>query len=130
MFITLLGPEQFTLPDGQRVRYISDYLAWHRVNLNPTARGEHVWSPLPASVEHGRWLCHCVCGAGLLTRPELPIACCIWCGNIYERIEFPKHWRDIERVLLLRPMREQQNWIGESVATLIAENAEHSIGVS
>lgn len=129
MFITLAGPEQFTFDDGRRVRNIGEYLEWHARNLNPTARGEHFHSPMPVVIEHGRWLVHCICGVGLLTRPEMPIACCIWCGNIYDTITFPVNWRTIERVLLRRPMREQQNWLGETVDALLAENEEH-LGVA
>jgi len=84
--------------------------------------------PLPAFVNHGRWVAVCPCGAGIGVDPDDPDAGCIECGRIY-RIDFPPpaQVRRIERALLLRP-EANQNWErGETVADLERENRDRRV---
>jgi len=42
------------------------------------------------------------------------------------RVDIPTNYQQIERVLLERPNRENQNWLpGETLDDLLRENKEH-----
>lgn len=110
----LLGPEQLSFYPGRRVSSPEEYLGWHATAV--TSRGGDPWdSPTPtkARVNHGRWIADCVwCGTGMLTRPEWGVAYCGECGARYRvgRVIFPADVRGLERALLVRVRRDQQNW--------------------
>ena len=110
----LLGPEQLLLSPGRRVSSPAEYLGWHVSVI--TNRGGDPWDspePTKARVNHGRWIADCVwCGTGMLTRPEWGVAYCGECGARYhkDQVEYPEEHKDIERILLRRVRRDQQNW--------------------
>ena len=123
----LLGPEQLLFGPGQRVSSPEEYLAWHVSVV--TRRGGDPWDspePTKAYVNHGRCVANCVwCKTGMLTRPDWGLACCGECGARYspERVHFPEHYDAIEKILLVRVRRDQQNWDDrQGVAELEKEN--------
>jgi hypothetical protein len=79
-----------------------------------------------ARVEHGRWIANCPCYACVLVHPEWSHAGCLECGRWWP-VVFPGNWRDIEDVLLARPMASQRGWIGESIEKLEGENRAHGV---
>ncbi|MCP4299433.1 MAG: hypothetical protein GY783_02505 [Gammaproteobacteria bacterium] len=111
---SLLGPEQLLLNPGRRVSTAAEYLAWQKFHV--TLRGGAPWdSPerAMARVNHGRWIADCLwCRSGMLTRPEMGVAYCAECGALYHKtqVEYPRESDAIERILLRRVRREQQNW--------------------
>src|SRR5262245_4308927 len=126
-FTAIDGPESLTFADGRHVRTPDDYRAWYVVHLNPSARGERAPQPIHAHVNHGRWICRCICDNGLLTRPGWGVAYCIHCGNQYHVVVYPSDWQAIEWLLLERPQRAQQNWHpGETLHDLADENIAHA----
>lgn len=148
-FSRILGPETLARPvtvrvDGaeliayRRIQTPEDYCAWHDDAIE--LGGGLAWDspePVRAEVREGRWTAHCRWCAEhgrntlMLTRPDWRLACCAECGARYEgdMVVFPDTEDEITEALLLRPLRENQNWLlGEAVADLIAENAEHGVG--
>ena len=123
----LQGPEQLLLEPGRRVTSREEYLAWHISAV--TFRGGNVWdSPeqVKTYINHGRWVADCFwCKNGMLTRPDWRLACCSECGARYHlgRIVYPKNYKAIEKILLRRVRRDQQNWDDrQSVGELEKEN--------
>lgn len=125
----ILGPEQLSLSPGRRVSSPAEYAAWQMSHV--TRRGGDAWdSPesIKAYVNHGRWVADCFwCKTGMLTRPAWGVAYCGECGARYGPglVDYPSD-RDqqlIERTLLRRVRREQQNWDDrQSVEELAGEN--------
>lgn len=81
-------------------------------------------------VNHGIWKVRCYCtaperpfpfGEYPIYSPEWKLACCFACGAIYDGIEPPDRWEEIEAILLKRSVMEQRNWTTESVEELAAE---------
>lgn len=65
--------------------------------------------PVYARVWQGQWIADCECGGACFVDPDEPIFFCFGCLNRKnsEKIRpvvFPEHWREIEKVLLLRPV--------------------------
>lgn len=123
----LLGPEQLMCFPGRRVSSPAEYLAWHTTVV--TRRAGTPWdSPEPTTiyVNHGRWIADCVwCGTGMLTRPDWGIAYCGECGARYhsDQVEYPEEHEAIEKILLRRVRRDQQNWdVRQTVDELELEN--------
>jgi hypothetical protein len=123
----LLGPEQLLFSPGRRVSSPEEYLGWHVSVV--TRRGGNPWDspePTKAYVNHGRWVANCVwCLTGMLTQPHWRIACCGECGARYSsaRVHFPENIEAIEKILLRRVRRDQQNWDDrQSVDELKKEN--------
>ena len=135
----LLGPEQLSLSPGRRVSSVVEYLAWHVSVV--TRRGGEPWDSnesVKAHVNHGRWIADCFwCGTGMLTRPEIGVAYCGECGARYHKgqgvivmsvslvgfVKYPAEYRAIEKILLKRVRRDQQNWDDrQSVGDLEREN--------
>ena len=123
----LLGPEQLSFYPGRRVSSPVEYLGWQVSMI--TQRGGDPWdSPEPtrARVNHGRWIVDCVwCNSGILTRPQWGVAYCGECGARYhiEQVEFPPQYKAIEKILLRRVRRDQQNWDHtQTVGDLASEN--------
>jgi hypothetical protein len=117
--------------DKSRVTSAASYLGWHQERL-AEAETVKAWAcdlPVPARINHGRWLTDCPnCHGGALTHPEWKLACCGECGCIMRRVEFPEMVAAIETVLLARATRDVQNWVPpETVADLLRENAEHGV---
>ncbi len=128
----LLGPEQLLFEPGRRVSSPAEYLAWHTSVV--TGRGGDPWdSPkgAEARVNWGRWVANCAwCGTGMLTRPDWGIACCGECGARYspDRVRFPERYDTIEKILLRRVRRDQQNWDKrQSVEELEQENQSSEV---
>lgn len=87
--------------------------------------------PLKAFVNHGRWLVICPhCGGGEKVWEE-GLMMCFSCFNSYighklRKTSFPKYRRQIEELLILRPL-DNRNWeLNEKVEDLERENAEHA----
>lgn len=123
----LLGPEQLSFYPGRRVSTHVEYLGWHVSMV--THRGGNPWdSPEPtrARVNHGRWIADCIwCSTAMLTRPEWGVAYCGECGARYhiDEVEFPKEYKAIEKILLQRVRRDQQNWeFPQTPGDLASEN--------
>jgi len=77
-----------------------------------------------AYVNHGRWVADCPCnGAELVAPGELMV--CGSCGARNE-VKFPANIDGIEGALEMRPPTNQ-NWHGESVESLVAENIDHGL---
>jgi hypothetical protein len=85
--------------------------------------------PLEAYVNHGRWVVKCECEGCELAWEEGWFMCRS-CFNAkhkhkYRRVIFPGNRRQIEGLLLLRPLLNR-NWrSNETLAFLRAENKEH-----
>lgn len=79
-------------------------------------------------VNHGRWLAECACGAWMLASRPWRLAGCLECGAVYSSVEFPDDADDIEAQLMVRPHRENHNWMrSETVEDLRRENVAHGI---
>lgn len=93
----------------------------------------------PSRVNHGRWVCDCACGSCAAVAPELDIAICCECGNVYRPL-VPPDWQEAERVLLERPAVETRSFYPfglartgrppQSMADLRTENVRHGLGRS
>ncbi len=123
----LLGPEQLLLSPGRRVSSPAEYLGWHVSVI--TGRGGDPWDspePTKARVNWGRWVADCFwCGTSMLTRPTWGVAYCGECGARYhkDQVGFPEDHEAIEKILLRRVRRDQQNWDNrQSTAELAQEN--------
>lgn len=97
---------------------------------------------LPAEVNHGVWIWRCPCGIGSASDPPVGGGV-VWyafrygfdprCSNAetggkWRPIALPDEYREIERLLDLRPDPATRNWSPtETVADLERENAEHGI---
>jgi len=131
-YLGLFGPELYSY-GGQPVATPKDYYEWHTYNVK--IRNGQCWDStrpcLPMQVIGGGWIIDCVwCKQAVRTRPDWRLALCGECGARYKDIEAPPNYRDIERILCMRPMRTNQNWLlGETCKQLIAENTEHGCRV-
>lgn len=89
--------------------------------------------PLMAYVNNGEWKLKCECGGCEFVDLEARIAMCCSCWNLahsrqWRNVTVPTERAVIEAALLLRPDRVNRNWKpGETVAGLLAENAENGI---
>ena len=85
--------------------------------------------PMQAYINHGRWLVKCECGGAEKVWEEGWIMCCSCFnekhGNKYRKTKFPKNRRQIEELLILRPMRNRNWMLGESIKQLKLENTMH-----
>lgn len=89
-----------------------------------------------AFISHGRWVVGCLdCSSAelaCLTDPRFMCAECANVGNdhLFRRVIFPPNRAEIEAALLLRPVANR-NWMPpETLEDLLAENAEHHLGVT
>lgn len=82
-----------------------------------------------AELNHGRWIV--CCPEDGCTNAELATTdrfLCSVCGE-RGRIVWPVERGEIERLTLVRPVKNR-NWTpGESVALLVAENLEHEVRI-
>lgn len=91
---------------------------------------------------HGRWLVDCpsdVCRAAVLFAGDLLMTCDCRDANVCEHegvcrqtmtVVVPDELAEIDRVLSLRPMRENRNWTpGETVRDLKRENVTHGVRI-
>lgn len=80
-------------------------------------------------LNHGRWVVDCpedgCFNAELATTDRFV---CSICGH-RGRIVWPDNRAEIERLTLVRPVRNRNWFPGETVAGLAAENAEHGVRV-
>lgn len=92
-------------------------------------------APLPARVNHGRWIVDCPdCRGAMPVWVEQPLMWCSDCqnravGHRWRRVALPvvEERVAIEAILSQRPNPANRNWEpGEAVADLIAENAAHA----
>lgn len=85
--------------------------------------------PLQAYVNHGRWLIKCECGGCEKAWEEGWFICqsCFNAGHKhqYRKAVFPKNRRQIESLLLLRPLPNRNWYPDETVKQLADENKEH-----
>lgn len=101
------------------------------VGLNPPPALDRVSKadPLPARVDHGRWIVDCPCHAASMVWLDTPLVWCGGCGNAHifgqwQRVKLPEERAEIEAALIVRPDAANRNWFpGESVENLLAENA-------
>ena len=76
-------------------------------------------------VRAGRWVVFCRCGNAPSVDPEWHLALCFECGAIHAAIPIRKDWKDVEQVLMHRPLLHQRNCNNESLDELIKENIEN-----
>jgi hypothetical protein len=112
-----------------------DYLIrqnWSAVDLPPWKKlhaGQFVGT-VEARVEHGRWLVDCpvdgCAGAQLASDSDRRFVCVECAAGPFE-VEWPLDRDEIEAALNVRPA-PNRNWLpGETVADLLAENAERGV---
>lgn len=86
--------------------------------------------PLMAWVSQGRWSVTCPCGGGEYAWEEGWMMChsCFngYMGHKFRRTVFPNDRKDIEALLLVRPLQKREWHIGETLADLLRENEEHA----
>ena len=87
-----------------------------------------------AYISEGRWVADCPagCGGALLMPLNDPWYFCVNCGSGWHRVVFPPAMREIQTLLLKRPLEggipKTRNWrVGESVDQLRAENLAHGV---
>lgn len=101
---------------------------WSTARVNWQTRGK-----VPAWIGRSFWRVDCpYCREAVVAEPGQPFFCpnCLMVSNggMAMEVIFPPERADIERLLLLRPIPENRNWLpGESVGHLIIENIEHGI---
>jgi hypothetical protein len=79
----------------------------------------------PVYVAMGKWVLRCSCGNAPSVHPDWHIARCFECGAVYLNVMMPAQAREIERVLIERPMAHR-GWLpSESVEDLQADNERH-----
>jgi len=92
-------------------------------------------APIPAIVNHGRWLVACPdCAGAEFVWPETPQMMCCNCWNAkvggkWRPVALPKDRAEIEAVLVRRVLPQERNWTAETVAELKAENVERGDAV-
>jgi len=106
------------------------YAAWH--GLEAPVSGRFADTPVgsvQAYVNHGRWVADCpmlACYGARMVSDTHPMQCGS-CGGGPYRVLFPQQRAAIEAVLLKRPDDRNQNWAGETLAALRAENRAHGV---
>lgn len=87
---------------------------------------------LYAYVNYGRWICDCpYCKSAQVVSYKEPIFFCPECDMIQNyghamNIKFPRAYKNIEQLLLVRPSVINRNWdLGQSLKELERENMEH-----
>jgi hypothetical protein len=81
-----------------------------------------------AYINKGEWKTDCRCGNWPIPDPDWGISICFRCGAVTHPV-FPENPSEIEAVLLRRPAANR-NWRpqdGETIETLLAENAIHGV---
>jgi hypothetical protein len=105
---------------------------WHRIDLVPPERTHVHPEPVHAFVNAGRWLVQCPrCNGAQFAFQNDPWFLCTDCpdGHVWRTVVWPKERRNLEAELLVRPDRETRSWrLGESIADLVKQNAEHGVG--
>jgi hypothetical protein len=129
-FIAIETAAMLRFPDGTHVQTPEAYLGWHRLHVDSCAVAVVFGSEASviARIDHGRWIADCVCRTGMYTHPLWKMACCGECGAVYRDVVFPMDWPFIERELLKRPVRANQNWFPtETLDMLQRESAAHGV---
>ena len=119
-----------TPEDYQRLqeRYLRDLNT--RVPIVPKRAPWLVVGTLPpVYVAMGKWVIRCQCGNAPSVHPDWKLARCFECGAVYQGLEMPEQAREIEAVLLLRPLQRRGWRPTETLAQLQEENRQHSLGV-
>lgn len=107
-------------------------------DITPPADGLDLSVTAYARVNHGRWIADCPfdgCRGAEYVDVDEPVFFCCECRNAPVqhhpvRVEIPaaKHRREIETVLLARPVASTRHWWPrESVADLKRENRDHGV---
>ena len=79
-----------------------------------------------AYANRGRWIVECECRSASQVQPETRRWRCEECGAGYE-VLWPGRRREIEQLLMVRPV-VHRNWnLGERVEHLMIENIEHGL---
>lgn len=101
----------------------------------PEPKGKATSPELYVRVDHGRWIVDCPVGC-VGAEFGNPIDHWFWCTSCFNSgsgykllpVRWPENKDEIARLLVFRPL-ENQNWNpGESAAMLLADNIEHGIG--
>jgi hypothetical protein len=93
-------------------------------------------TPLQAWVSGGRWIVMCPCGGAQLAARDDHRFFCVDClnaqvGGQWRTVSWPADAAAIETALLRRPAPETRTWLPtETLADLLAENAEHGLDQS
>ncbi|MDP2718314.1 MAG: hypothetical protein Q8P44_00555 [Dehalococcoidia bacterium] len=122
-----------TKPRGLPVR---NWQEWKRYVIEPLMKsklvpdmGYDTGEPLTAQVRQGYWIVLCPCGGAEYVWEEGGMMClsCLNAahGHRYRRTKFPRKRREIEDILIIRPLINR-NWLpGETVKDLERENHQH-----
>lgn len=87
--------------------------------------------PAVAYVNQGRWVADCpTCRGSELVDPDENFFFCLSCfnraiANRARRVTFPDFIREIDRVISVRPLRNQNWFPQETLEQLLTENMEH-----
>jgi hypothetical protein len=90
-------------------------------------------TPVVAVANNGRWIAECECRSAQLIDPDDIRFFCVRCFNAnndgkWRPVTWPLDAEDIEKALLVRPDKANQNWLPtETVASLEAENEAHGL---
>lgn len=130
-YIRLERAIDLAFPDGTRVFDKPSYFLWLKMFLAGKGNLAKPWEchlKIYAEVRQGRWVAKCPnCGLHPYTEPQWAIICCGECGCVDPKVVVPKNYKQIEKELLRRPNRLNQNWLpGESLAQLRQEFREHN----
>lgn len=107
---------------------LRDYQQAHAKALRPGFVVHQSKLPLLMGVNFGRWCGLCPeCGAGVMMDRRWPEARCFSCGATFEHIIWPDDPDGVEKVLLARPLQNQNCLPGETVQMLVVENVRHRV---
>lgn len=123
------------MPRGSQARGLAFIAQAKRMAPPPPLDQVSDAAPLAARIYQGWWIVDCPCRGADFVWLATPLVWCGSCGNaqlggLWRRVVLPDETerRAIEAALLARPLHASRNWIpGETVADLLAENAEHGL---
>lgn len=96
-------------PKGYYLHHIAVVRATRGVSLEAASLDHPSGAPVLARVYQGQWIADCECNGASFVDPDFPAFLCFSCGNRANGgqarpVEFPPDWREIERLLLERPV--------------------------
>lgn len=124
MALRLRGPQAVLgTPDyGAYVAKFTQFCAQR--GFQPTRRIETI----AMYVNDGRWIGDCPhCASGMHAEPGWLDIRCLGCGRFYNNVTWPTDLTAIEDELLVRPIRNQNANVGETVDGLSRENLDRGL---
>jgi hypothetical protein len=125
----LWRPDPTLPPLPNEFRSFSELLKLQRAYLARNVAASpprEIHEPKHAYIGNGAWRIHCVCGEATHADPDVNAAACFGCGAIYLNVVFPDDAREIETLLVKRPVQGHRNWQQpETLADLKYEQFAH-----